>query len=52
MMSARAIRQHKTCCGEYRGLNKVEEIETGIGYAQEIDPATLADYDALVDRHP
>jgi len=34
------------------GLKEAKGIETAIGYAQEIDPATLADYDALVIGAP
>jgi menaquinone-dependent protoporphyrinogen IX oxidase len=30
------------------GLKEVEGIETAIGYAMEVNPATLADYDAIV----
>jgi menaquinone-dependent protoporphyrinogen IX oxidase len=34
------------------GMKKVEGIETAIAYAKEIDPATLADYDAIVIGAP
>ena len=34
------------------GLKEVEGIETAIGYAKEIDPAKVADYDALVIGAP
>jgi menaquinone-dependent protoporphyrinogen IX oxidase len=34
------------------GLKEVEGIEADIGYAKEVDPATLADYDAIVIGAP
>lgn len=34
------------------GIKEVEGIETAIGYAKEVDPAKVADYDALVIGAP
>jgi len=34
------------------GIKEVEGIETAIGYAKEIDPAKVADYDAIVIGAP
>lgn len=35
-----------------KGIKEVEGIETAIGYAKEIDPAKVADYDAIVIGAP